>query len=61
MKDMLCVPVAIQLRVDDVAWHFGDDERYKDRPSRSGIPPSDGDSKFKTYLIYSYIQELWTL
>ena len=38
MKDKLCVPVAIQLRVDDVAWHFGDDERYKDHPSRSGIP-----------------------
>ena len=38
MKDTIRIPVAIQLRVDDVAWHNGPDERHLNRPSRSGIP-----------------------
>lgn len=32
------IPFALQLCLDDVAWHNGDDLRYKGQASRSGIP-----------------------
>ena len=32
------LPVAIELVVDDVGWHNGADERYKNLPARSGLP-----------------------
>ena len=38
MKDKIKIPVAFQIRVDDVGWHKGDDDRWKNRPSRSGLP-----------------------
>jgi hypothetical protein len=38
MESKIKIPVAIQLRVDDVGWHNGRDERYKNRSSRSGLP-----------------------
>jgi len=38
MNDTIRIPTAIQLRIDDVAWHNGDDDRYHKRPSRSGLP-----------------------
>ena len=38
MLNKIKVPVALQLRVDDVAWHNGSDDRYSSRPSRTGIP-----------------------
>ena len=38
MEDFFTIPTAIQLRVDDVGWHNGDDDRYFSRPSRTGIP-----------------------
>ena len=48
MKDMLediTLPYAVSIRVDDVGWHNGADDRFIGRPSRSGIPrfhhPSD--------------------
>ena len=37
-KAYLTVPVAIQICLDDVAWHKGDDSRTSGRPSRTGIP-----------------------
>lgn len=38
MKNKVKIPVAIQIRVDDVGWHIGADERFQNRPSRSGLP-----------------------
>ena len=38
MKNSIRIPVAFQIRVDDVGWHNGADERFKNRPSRSGFP-----------------------
>ena len=39
------IPYAVSIRVDDVGWHNGADDRFVGRPSRSGIPrfhhPSD--------------------
>lgn len=37
-KSYAILPVAMQLCLDDVGWHNGDDERAIQRPSRSGIP-----------------------
>jgi len=45
MAKNVVIPIAMQIRVDDVGWHNGRDERYRNRPSRSGLPrnhhPSD--------------------
>ena len=38
MKDKIIIPVAAQIRLDDVAWHNGFDDRYCSRPSRTGLP-----------------------
>jgi len=38
MKNNITIPAALQIRVDDVGWFIGDDERYKGYPSRTGIP-----------------------
>jgi len=38
MNNNIQIPIAAQIRVDDVAWHNGFDDRYKQRPSRTGIP-----------------------
>ncbi len=38
MKNNVKIPVAFQIRVDDVGWHKGDDDRWINRPSRSGLP-----------------------
>ena len=38
MKNNVKIPVAFQIRVDDVGWHKGDDDRWDNRPSRSGLP-----------------------
>ena len=38
MKAEVIVPVALQIRIDDVAWMKGEDERHLNRPSRSGLP-----------------------
>lgn len=38
MKNSIKIPVAIQMRVDDVGWHNGSDDRWKGQPSRSGLP-----------------------
>jgi len=38
MKNNIKIPVAIQMRVDDVGWHNGADDRWKGQPSRSGLP-----------------------
>ena len=38
MQDSIRIPVAFCLRVDDVGWHNGADDRYSSRPSRTGIP-----------------------
>lgn len=38
MKNSIRIPIAYQIRVDDVGWHNGADERYKNRPARSGFP-----------------------
>ena len=32
------IPLALNMIIDDVGWHNGRDERYKNRPSRSGLP-----------------------
>ena len=34
----LKIPVAIQICLDDVGWHNGNDDRVVGRPSRTGIP-----------------------
>ena len=38
MKNNIKIPVALQIRVDDVAWQKGQDERCLRKPSRSGLP-----------------------
>ena len=38
MKHSIVIPTAIQLCLDDVAWHNGRDERSLGKPSRSGLP-----------------------
>ena len=38
MKNMIKIPVAMQIRVDDVGWHNGSDDRFMNRPSRTGMP-----------------------
>jgi len=38
MKNSIRIPVAMQIRVDDVGWHNAADERHLGRPSRSGFP-----------------------
>lgn len=38
MEKLFAIPTAIQLCLDDVAWHEGADERMSGRPSRSGLP-----------------------
>lgn len=38
MQKNITIPVALQIRVDDVAWRHGADERFKSRSSRSGLP-----------------------
>jgi len=38
MNNTIRIPVASQIRVDDVGWHNGADERFKNRPARSGFP-----------------------
>ena len=38
MRDIVRIPTALQLCLDDVAWHNGYDERHIGKPSRSGIP-----------------------
>ena len=38
MKDPIIIPVAFQIRLDDVGWHNGSDDRYCSRPSRTGLP-----------------------
>ena len=37
LKDFI-LPYAVSIRVDDVGWHEGADERWRNRPSRSGLP-----------------------
>ena len=34
----ICLPTAVTVRVDDVGWFEGADERHADRPARSGLP-----------------------
>lgn len=45
MKDSVVIPSALQICLDDVMWHEGEDMRYKGLPSRTGMPrkhlPSD--------------------
>lgn len=38
MKNSITIPVAFQIRLDDVGWHNGSDDRYCSRPSRTGLP-----------------------
>ena len=38
MENNIILPTAVCLRVDDVGWHNGSDDRYDSRPSRTGIP-----------------------
>ena len=38
MKELISVPTALQLCLDDVGWHNGRDMRYIGQPSRSGLP-----------------------
>lgn len=38
MEKNIVIPVALQIRVDDVAWRNGADERHRNRPSWSGLP-----------------------
>jgi len=38
MKKNIKIPVAFQIRLDDVGWHIGHDERTAGKPSRTGIP-----------------------
>lgn len=52
MKDQIRIPVAFQIRIDDVGWHNGSDDRYCSRPSRTGLP------RLHHALDYPVIQEL---
>ncbi len=36
-EELVCIPHSFMLVVDDVGWWCGDDHRYKNGPSRSGI------------------------
>jgi len=36
--DNICVPVAVQLVLDDVGWIYGRDQRSSHNPSRTGMP-----------------------
>ena len=38
MEKYAVLPIALQLCLDDIAWHKGDDSRTSGRPSRTGIP-----------------------
>ena len=38
MKNLIKIPVAIQVRVDDVGWHRGADGRAFSGPARTGMP-----------------------
>ena len=38
MKNKIKIPVALQLIVDDVGWHNGEDERPRGGSARSGLP-----------------------
>ena len=38
MEKFLTLPVALQLCLDDIAWHKGNDDRTSGKPSRTGIP-----------------------
>ncbi len=38
MKNSITIPVAFQIRLDDVGWHNGSDDRYCSCPSRTGLP-----------------------
>jgi len=38
MKNSIRIPVALQIRIDDVGWHYGRDQRGVGLPSRTGIP-----------------------
>ena len=38
MKNNIKIPIAFQIRLDDVAWHIGHDQRTAGKPSRTGIP-----------------------
>jgi len=39
MKEgIIKIPAAMQIRVDDVGWHIGSDDRLLGQPSRSGLP-----------------------
>lgn len=38
MDKKIKIPVAFQIRLDDVGWHIGHDERTVGKPSRTGIP-----------------------
>jgi len=52
VKNKVTIPTAFQIRIDDVAWHKGDDERHINRPSRTGIP------RMHSALDYPIINEL---
>ena len=38
IKDEICLPISVSIRVDDVGWFEGADDRWRGLPSRSGIP-----------------------
>ncbi len=38
MENYAVLPIALQLCLDDIAWHKGNDSRESGRPSRTGIP-----------------------
>jgi len=52
MTQNVKIPVAFQIRLDDVAWHIGHDDRYCGHPSRTGIP------RLHSVLDYPIIHEL---
>lgn len=37
-NSFITIPIAIQICLDDVAWHSGHDSRLSGKPSRTGIP-----------------------
>ena len=38
MMENIKLPIAVAIRVDDVGWFEGADDRHLGRPSRTGIP-----------------------
>ena len=52
MIDNIRIPMAIQLRIDDVGWHNGTDETLIGRPSRSGM------SRHHHWKDYIFLNEL---